>query len=137
MTDVFVGAGRKVRLRLPEGWEAATRASSTALFASDDGRGAVNVSVLRTKNEAAVDVRDILTSLAPGPGPLEVSGPRTLPGGETVWGLDYEDGTRAWRAWCVRRGRTVALLTYNCGLEHKGVEDAPVMEIVNSVRIED
>ena len=53
-----------------------------------------------------------------------------------MWELDHEAGGVAWRAWCVRRGRTVALLTYNCRVEDKGAEDAAVAEIVDSVRIE-
>jgi len=137
MSNVFVGAGRKVRLRLPSGWEAATRPSTTALFASSGGRGAVNVSVLRARAGVPVDVKEILAHLPGVPQPLDARAPRTLSGGETVWGVEYQDGTRAWRAWGVQRGRTVALLTYNCGLPDKGAEDAAVDQIVDSVQIEE
>jgi hypothetical protein len=137
MGDVFVGAGRKVRLRLPEGWEAATQRSSTALFASYGGRGAVNVSVIRARRGVAVNAKDVLLLLARAGSPVDMRGPRTLSGGETVFEVEYEVGATAWRAWCVQRGSTVAILTYNCGVSHKGAEDAVVMRIVDSVRIED
>ena len=135
MSDVVVGANRQVRVRVPDGWESQTGRSSTALFAVEGGFGAVNVSVVRHAGQGAVDAAGLLSRFAGPAAAVEVTGPRALPGGESVWETAYEKGGTAWRVWAVCRGRTVAVLSYNCADEHRGAEDLVVEEIVESVRV--
>ena len=53
--------------------------------------------------------------------------PRLIKAGDFVgFEIAFSDQERFWRQWYLRNGRQMLFVTYNCGLESRGVEDGPV-----------
>jgi len=47
--------------------------------------------------------------------------------------IAFNDHERFWRQWYFRSGRQMLFVTYNCGLESRGVEDRPIRAALRSL----
>lgn len=109
-------------LRPPEGWRA-WHDEECATLVADDEIGALQISAAFKDSEVVdADLRDFAADhLDAG------ANPRPTEAGEFVgFEISFSDGERFWRQWYLRNGRQLLFVTYNCGLDCRGVEDGPL-----------
>src|SRR5262249_45583540 len=118
-------------LNLPDDWDHAVQKSTIAFFQPETGVGAINVSAM-TPAKGIVDPAEIALEFTPKsirPGLQATELESTFPGGY----VEYEFKGAAWRVWAFRGRNRVLVVSYNCQIASKGVEDEVVNEIVQSL----
>jgi hypothetical protein len=117
-------------LLLPQEWTAEQEQSS--VFISDrDGVGCLEITVL--EREAGTFDAEAVRELADAPGALKA----LELAGRPAWGQDFEEEGVAIREWFLPSGRHLLYLTYSCELEHRGLDDAAVDELLGTLSLAD
>jgi hypothetical protein len=119
-------------LALPQEWWAETEEESI-LIGDRDGVGCIEISTL-LKEEGEFDA-DTLRGIAESEAehPLEWRA-ATLGGFSGVGASDLQDGA-AIREWYVACGPTLLFITYSCDREHRGLDDAAVDEMLDTLAV--
>ena len=140
MTEVeFAG----LRMLLPEGWYDITddvEAEDVPFtLARDDGVGALQFSTAfyrggKIPNPSVEDLREMRHQLAAGQGATEVGDVVEATTPVRVSGASYRGHDGFFRAWYLSNGLDIALVTYSCEWEHRGLEQEEYEAIVASIR---
>lgn len=115
-------------LLLPQEWFAEQEEGS--VFISDrDGVGCLEISVLE-RDEGRFDA-DSVRELADEPARLA----RLKLAGRDAWCDTLSEDGVAIREWFLPAGRVLLYLTYSCELEHQGLDDAAVDEMLATLHL--
>lgn len=130
------------RLSLPANWVVEEGETITSFYAREDGVGALQISTFEVPPEAQVDlVNELLDfinekeqdELKPDPGYKAI-----VQKGVNIAMVDYATkGGRNYLEWFKFRRPQILFITYNCKLEHIGIEKEIAKEIVKSIEIFD
>jgi len=114
--------GRETRsLVVPDGWRAWHDDECATLMGPREV-GALQISAAFKDSEVVDDLREFAAAhLEAGAKPQP-----TEAGDFMGFEIAFSDEERFWRHWYLRNGRQLLFVTYNCGLESRGVEDGPV-----------
>jgi hypothetical protein len=116
-------------LLVPDGWRAWHDDECATLVGPGDV-GALQISAAFKDSEVIdADLREFAAEhLKAG------AKPRPTEAGDFVgFDIAFSDEECLWRQWYLRNGRQMLFVTYNCGLESRGVEDGPVRAALASL----
>lgn len=118
-------------LDLPEEWDA-EQEEETIVLSDEDGVGVLEITTLvRAEMEGPNDIDGLAGELVPSTAartPCSVAG---LSG----YCFSYIDETEAVRDWFVANDELLLLVTYSCDVEHQGLDDALVEEIIDTLQL--
>ena len=117
-------------MALPPEWWAEAEGDSI-LVGDRDAVGCIEISTLKRDSGefSAGDVEALATADA-------ADGARFVPatlGDFTGLGSAYEEEGVAVREWCVANGSLLLFITYSCELENRGMDDAAVDELLDTL----
>lgn len=119
---------------LLDGWELSERPASLAIFRTQDGKGAINLSLMHKREGEDIACEDLIIQFSQGS-----AVPRTIDCWQTGVRIAYGEGRREgkfWQYWAFCRGRLAVFVSYNCRLENiDDVELAEVQATVRSLRL--
>jgi hypothetical protein len=116
-------------LLVPDGWRA-WHDDACATLVAEHEIGALQISAASKDSEVLDrDLREFAAEHLEAGAKARSTEAGDFVGFEIVLG----DGERFWRQWYLRNGRQVLFVTYNCGSESRGAEDAAVREILASL----
>ncbi|MBI2919483.1 MAG: hypothetical protein HYY18_00195 [Planctomycetes bacterium] len=113
-------------LLVPDGWHA-RHDKECATLVADDEIGALQLSAaFKDSDVLAADLREFAAEhLDAG-----ATAKPTQAGEFVGFELAFNRKDRYWRQWYLRNHRQMLFVTYTCGLEFRGVEDAAVQDIL-------
>lgn len=117
-------------LLLPEEWSA-ERDEDGIVIGDRDGVGCLEISELRKPSSApeAFDAEDLASFLDPG-----LSWSPVVYGSFRGHGARFEEEGTALREWVLYSGAVLLYVTYSCALEHRGLDDGAVDELLATLR---
>lgn len=131
MSKVYNHPNGTFSLALPDDWDHADRKATTAFFQPDTGVGAMNISAM-VPAKGVVDPAHIVLEFTPTTirSAVQVTHLESAVPGAYA---EYQFNGDAWRVW-VLGGRTrVVVVSYNCQVRSKGIEDHTVDQIIQSL----
>jgi hypothetical protein len=116
-------------LAVPKGWRAWHDPECATLVGPGD-IGALQISAAFNESDVLeADLRELASEhLDAGAKPAA-----THAGDFVGFEIAFSDGETFWRQWYLRNGRQMLFITYNCGLDSRGIEDGSIREAVASL----
>lgn len=119
-------------LELPSGWFG-TDDDGCISFANVDGVGALQISAYGSGNQEVTD--EDLEELSRSDRPQNLTTEKVAYGQFVGLGICERTVTGYWRKYWLRAGSALLFVTYNCSLEHEGIEDDKVDRILHSLAL--
>lgn len=113
---------------LPPEWEA-EQDEDGVVIADRDGVGCIEISALLA--ESVQDTEVLLKELAGTPEALE----SLSVGGQRALGRSFVEDDAAIREWYLEAGKLLLYITYSCDLEHLGLDDAAVDDMLSTLSV--
>jgi len=116
-------------LIVPDGWRA-WHDKECATVVADDHIGALQISAAFKESDVVdADLREFAAEhLQAG-----AKAQRIEAGDFVGFEIAFSDEGRFWRLWYLRSGRQMLFVTYNCGWQSRGIEDAALRHILASL----
>ncbi len=114
-------------LLLPAEWSA-EKDGESILIGDNDGVGCLEVSALSKQSDAG-DEADLEAFLD-----AELSWSAVTCGSFRGYSASFEEGGAALREWVMSSGKLLLYVTYSCDLDNKGMDDAAVDELLDTLR---
>ena len=135
MTNSLVSFdGKRIVIDIPSDWELGMAQSSIAIAKKIDGKGALNISILRRSQSGSGGANELITAFAREAKSLTTNQHKS--GFDDFAFANFSREGRSWRIWTFISADRAVIITYNCRPEFVGMEELAVDEVVNSMRVE-
>lgn len=118
-------------LDLPEEWQA-EQDEETIVISDEDGIGVIEITTLEPSEGAEMELSTLAAQLFPA----ELAQSTVQLGDFVGVAVQYRDEGDAVREWLVRKAQQTLLISYSCDVEHEGLDDETVDEILDTLQVE-